>query len=253
MAMRGPNNKPVKAPTAVASAGAKIPGGVVDVGEADAGAEPGAAAPEDAAPAKKPAATKKKKAKPTGSGASDDGSTATHGGGTASGGASEGSNAGGGYGSRSRAGGSSNSSGGASGGGGSSGGGSPSGGQPSPGVATPGKIVNVTGTSAAFTNGPFAYVFRAPTHAPVVGKRWVLSMAVKRAGKPLKGRVKVDILHQGSIVGHVANANLTNGRFAHDFDWPDRSVGVPLTVKTTVVGGGFQQSFLFNVKVKRAG
>ena len=248
MAVRGPNNKPVKPPTAVASAGAEIPGEVVDVGEADAGDAPDAAAPKDAAPAKKPAATKKKKAKPASSDAGDDGSTASHGGGTASGGASEGSNAGGGYGSRSRPGGSGGSS-----GGGTSGGGSSGGGRPSPGSATPGKIVNVTGTSATFTNGPFSYAFRAPTHSPVVGKRWVLSIAVKRAGKPLKGRVKIDILHQGSIVGHVANANLSNGRFAHNFDWPDRSVGVPLTVKTTVVGGGFQQSFLFNVKVKRAG
>jgi hypothetical protein len=117
----------------------------------------------------------------------------------------------------------------------------------------PGRIVNVTGTSAAFTNGPLSYQVAAPTHTPTVGKRWRLTLSAKRSGAALSGTVKVDILHQGSVVGHVTTSRLVGGRFAHDFDWPDRSVGVPLTVKATVVGGGFQQSFLFDVKVARAG
>ena len=65
--------------------------------------------------------------------------------------------------------------------------------------------------------------------------------------------MKIDILHNGSIVGHAASGKLVSGRFAHDFDWPDKSAGYPLTVKTTVIGGGYQQSFLFNVKVKAKG
>ena len=117
----------------------------------------------------------------------------------------------------------------------------------------PGRIVNVTGTSAAFTNGPLSYQVAAPTHTPTVGKRWRLTLSVKRSGAPLGGTVKVDILHQGTVVGHVATGRLKGGRFAHDFDWPDRSVGIPLTVKATVVGGGFHQSFLFDVKVAKAG
>jgi hypothetical protein len=115
------------------------------------------------------------------------------------------------------------------------------------------RIVNVTGTSAAITNGPLAYTFSAPTHTPAVGKRWRLSVGVKRSGAPLTGTVKIDILHQGSIVGHAASGKLQGGRFAHDFDWPERSIGHPLTVKTTIIGGGVQQSFLFSVTVKKAG
>ena len=116
--------------------------------------------------------------------------------------------------------------------------------------AKPGRIVNVTGTSVAFTNGPLSYSLRAPTHTPTVGEGWRLSLTAAKSGTPLAGSVKIDILHNGSVVGHVTTGKLKNGRFAHDFDWPEQSVGHPLTVKTTVVGGGFQQSFLFNVKVK---
>lgn len=121
------------------------------------------------------------------------------------------------------------------------------------GVATPGKIVNVTGTSAAFSNGPLSYAFSAPTHTPTVGGKWRLKIAAERSGAPLKGTVKIDILHNGAVVGHAASGRLSGGRYAHDFDWPERSVGYPLTVKTTVIGGGFQQSFLFAVKIKSAG
>jgi hypothetical protein len=128
-----------------------------------------------------------------------------------------------------------------------------SGGGGSPAPAKPGRIVNVTGTSAAFTSGPLAYTFGAPTHTPAVGKRWRLQVGVKRSGRPVSGTVKIDILHQGQVVGHVTDGPLKGGRFAHDFDWPKESVGHPLTVKTTVYGGGFQQSFLFAVKVGSAG
>jgi hypothetical protein len=114
------------------------------------------------------------------------------------------------------------------------------------------RIVNVTGISATFTNGPMSYAFSAPTHTPVVGRRWRLSITAKRSGAPVAGNVKIDILHQGNVVGHVTSGKLSGGRFAHDLDWPDRSAGYPLTVKTTVGAGGFQQSFLFNVTVRKA-
>jgi hypothetical protein len=77
-------------------------------------------------------------------------------------------------------------------------------------------------------------------------------VSATHAGKPLTGRVRIDILHNGSIVGHVTDGKLASGGFAHDFDWPPESVGHPLTVKTTVIGGGVSQSFLFDVKVKGA-
>ena len=121
------------------------------------------------------------------------------------------------------------------------------------GTAKPGRIVNVTGTSASITNGPLSYSLSAPTHTPKVGKPWRLTVSAQRDGRPLSGKVKVDVLHNGSIVGRAAAGTLTGGKFAHDFDWPPESAGQPLTVKTTVIGGGFQQSFLFDVKVIAAG
>ena len=124
---------------------------------------------------------------------------------------------------------------------------------PSSGGTTSAKIVNVTGTSASITNGPLAYTLTAPTHAPTVGKPWRLTVTATRNGRPLVGRVKIDILHDGSIVGHAADGALRGGRFANDFPWPKESVGHPLTVKTTISGGGVEQSFLFDVKVKAAG
>jgi hypothetical protein len=115
-----------------------------------------------------------------------------------------------------------------------------------------GKIVNVTGTSAAFRNGPLEYHFAAPTHSPVAGRPWRLTIAATSDGAPLRGRARIDVLHDGSIVGHAASGALDGGSFAHDFDWPAESVGHPLTVKTTVIAGGVQQSFLFDVKVASA-
>ena len=117
----------------------------------------------------------------------------------------------------------------------------------------PGRMVNVTGTSAAYTNGPLSYNLKAPTHSPVVGKSWVLSIGAERAGAPLRGTVRMNILHQGKLVGRAARGPLKNGRFAHRFDWPKEAAGHPLVVQTTVIGGGIQQSFLFSVRVKAAG
>jgi len=221
---------PSKAATA---AGSAVPGEVVDVGDSDALAEP-APVETTGKPSARKRAAKKSHGSSSSSSASPEpsaqaGAAPAAGQGAASGGSSGGSS-------------------------------SPprgtkrSGGSAPPsGPAKPGRIVNVTGTSATFTNGPVSYAFSAPTHTPVVGKRWRLSIAGQRSGAPLTGTVKIDILHEGTVVGHAAAGTLKGGRFAHDFDWPERSAGYPLTVKTTVVGGGFQQSFLFNVKIKSAG
>jgi hypothetical protein len=211
----------------VAAPGTGATGQVIDVGEAPA--------LDMAKPGKKPASTPKKAAKPS---SKKPAGSASHVPASSAPKASAGANSGSGSGSSS----------------GST--------RKGTGHATPstpasppksGRIVNVTGTSAAFTNGPLSYAFTAPSHAPMVGKHWRLSLTVKRLGAPATGTVKVDILHQGSVVGHAASGSLRGGRFAHDFAWPDRSVGVPLTVKATFTGGGFTQSFLFDVKVAKAG
>jgi hypothetical protein len=218
------------APKEATAAGGAVPGEVVDVGPAEAPEEPKA---KKAKKAKRSAATPKATPAQTGTSAdtapADEPEAAASAGGGSGGGSSSTPR-------RSPSRSTGNGSGGRNG-----------------GAATPGRIVNVTGTSAAFTNGPLSYAFSAPTHTPTVGQRWRLSIAVKRSGAPLQGNVRIDILHNGSVVGHAASGKLKGGKFAHDFDWPERSVGHPLTVKTTVVGGGFQQSFLFSVKIKSAG
>jgi hypothetical protein len=239
MAVRGSDAAPAATPKAAASPGSGISGEVVDVGDGST-ASPATGGARAAKPVRK-----KKRGTPSADGANDavtepkdaaepvadPGSSTPSGGSTPSQAPAQRRPASRG-GSRPDRGGS-----------------PPTGG----GGVTPGKIVNVTGTSAAFSRGPLSYSLRAPTHTPVVGQRWVLSIAAKRSGAPLTGQVKVDILHNGTIVGHAASGPLRNGRFAHKFDWPERSVGHPLTVKTTIVGGGLTQSFLFNVKVKSAG
>ena len=226
---------PMKRPAAQ-TPGSVVPGEAIDVGQSEAPADDAAARPpadDDAKPKKK----RKKTQSSADPGSSEaDSAAADTGAGTA--GESTPSRGSDSTGAR-RSSGRSGRPGRSGGSGGSSG-----------GTARPGRIVNVTGTSAAFTNGPLSYAFAAPTHTPTVGQSWRLSIGVKRSGAPLAGDVKIDILHNGTVVGHAASGKLKAGRFSHDFDWPDRSVGIPLTVKTTVVGGGFQQSFLFNVKVR---
>ncbi|MEA2444122.1 MAG: hypothetical protein QOJ12_1414 [Thermoleophilales bacterium] len=123
---------------------------------------------------------------------------------------------------------------------------------PSTGAAKPWRVVNVTGTTATFQNGPLSYTFAAPTHSPQVGRKWRLTVSASDSGKQLAGHVTIDVLHQGAVVGHAGGGKLANGSYSHDFDWPPEAVGQPLTVKTTVVGGGIHQSFLFDVRVAAA-
>jgi hypothetical protein len=127
----------------------------------------------------------------------------------------------------------------------------PSGSTP-PGAQT-GRLVNVTSLGGSFTAGGVFYTVKAPTHTPTVGTPWALSIAATRGGKPLDGVIRMDIVHQGSIVAHVVTAKMTGGRYRRSFAWPDQSVGYPLTIKTSVTGGGISQSFLYDVKVRKAG
>ena len=243
-AVRGSDAEPAEASKASAQAGSGVTGQVVDVGE---GQPP--AAPEAPEASVKPGAVKKKRSSPPSAGTGGAATTKpaaeprTRGGSPSSPGSSAsappptGGTTSGGAGRSGRR-------------PEPSGGGRPSGGGPSAPVAQS-KIVNVTGTSAAFTNGPLAYSFSAPTHAPVVGRRWVLRVSARRSGKPLRGQVRIDILNNGKVVGQAGSGALADGRFAQKLDWPERSVGYPLIVKTTIVAGGYQQSFLFSIKVKR--
>lgn len=233
MLVDAPEAPPVAVAKADSAAGDYSAGDVVDVGEDETAADAAPPAGAAAEPANRKAKKPKKQAPAT----SDPPSTVASDPAGPTGGSGSGSSTGSGGRTRSR---------------------TPrtpaSGGPSGPsGPSGPAKIVNVTGTSASIRNGPLAYSLSAPTHSPRVGTPWRLTVTATRNGKPLAGKVKVDVLHNGAVVGHVADGALRGGRFAHDFDWPTESVGHPLTVKATVSGAGLQQSFLFDVKVKAGG
>ena len=115
------------------------------------------------------------------------------------------------------------------------------------------RVVDVTGRSRRFASGASSYAFSAPSHQPVVGRPWRLRVSAERSGRPLAATVTIDVVHDGTIVSHAASGKLVKGRFAHDFPWPLTAAGIPLTVKTTVTGGGSQQTFLYDLEVKAAG
>jgi hypothetical protein len=117
----------------------------------------------------------------------------------------------------------------------------------------PTSVVNVSGRTAAFRDGELSYRFSAPTHAPRVGTPWVVSLSAARGGAPLAGKVSIDVMYGGAVVGHAGGGSLRRGRYSYRFDWPPAAAGHPLVVRAAVTAGGGDQTFLFPVAVGAGG
>ena len=104
---------------------------------------------------------------------------------------------------------------------------------------------------------PFAVELKAPTHTPRVDTRWYYSVrAVDGAGKPLSGRVTVQVVDPfggvhpvefGSSKKLVVNFRF-RGTFRDYVRWPPESRGFRLTFRVTVSSGGRARRVAYWVK-----
>jgi hypothetical protein len=116
-------------------------------------------------------------------------------------------------------------------------------------LPAPTTVVSVSGTTATSRDGELSYRFAAPTHAPRVGTPWVVTVSAARGGAPLAGKVSIDVMYGGAVVGHAGGGSLRRGGYSYRFDWPPAAAGHPLVVRATVSAGGGDQAFLFPVAV----
>ena len=94
---------------------------------------------------------------------------------------------------------------------------------------------------------PFKVSLEAPTHRPKVNARWFYTVkAVDSSGKPLKGRLTVQVVDPfggvhpvefGNTQRNIVNFRFT-GRFRDYVKWPAESRGFRLRFRVTVTSGG---------------
>ena len=101
--------------------------------------------------------------------------------------------------------------------------------------------------AALLALAPFHVTLTAPTHTPKADARWNYTVrAVDRKGKPIRGRITVQVVDPfggvhpaefGTSTKKIVNFPF-NGSF-HDFvEWPSESRGFKLTFRVTVTSGG---------------
>jgi hypothetical protein len=99
----------------------------------------------------------------------------------------------------------------------------------------------------ALAPAPFTVTFTAPTHTPKVNARWTYVVkAVDRGGKPLRGRITVQVIDPFGGVHPVefgsTKRNIIGFRFVGTFrdfvKWPPESRGFRLRLRVTVTRGG---------------
>lgn len=92
-------------------------------------------------------------------------------------------------------------------------------------------------STSSVTTGPVRARLRANDHTPVVNKSWPFTVtAADPAGHPLTGRVTVQFVFAGQVVGRDTPPThpLTHGRWHELLKFPARAVGIPLTFQVVV-------------------
>jgi hypothetical protein len=92
--------------------------------------------------------------------------------------------------------------------------------------------------------GRRGYSFTATGHAPRAGKPWTMTVRGR------SGRVAIDVVFGGQVVGHIAKGTLRHGRYRHTMRWEKRGIGYPFTVRATITGAGAPVKLDYAVKVR---
>lgn len=110
--------------------------------------------------------------------------------------------------------------------------------------------VQVDGRKATARAGGARFAFSAPTHSPRVEAPWKMLATARRGGRGLNGRVEVEAMFHGAVVGHIDSGRLRGGTYRKTIRWPKRAAGYPLTVRATLKAAGHATQFLYPVTVR---
>ena len=90
------------------------------------------------------------------------------------------------------------------------------------------------------------YSLSATSHGPRAGARWTATVRGRA------GRVSLDVVFGGQVVGHISTGALRRGRYRHTMRWEKRAIGYPMIVRATITGSGAPVRLEYPVKVRPA-
>lgn len=108
---------------------------------------------------------------------------------------------------------------------------------------------------AAARAAPPKVTLTAPGHSPQIGKRWFYSVRATAGGKPVAGRITVQIVdplggthpvNYGTTKKPIAGLSF-KGVFRDFVLWPGNTRGLPLRLRVTVVAGGVKRTIDYPV------
>lgn len=120
------------------------------------------------------------------------------------------------------------------------------------------KTLAIAGAALALVGGSAAKIkvsLTAPTHQPTINVHWTYAVHLTRGGKPLTGRITVQIVDPIGGVHPVQFGNtktdITRFRFRGVFRdyiiWPPESRGIPLKLRVIVVRTAFRKVISYAV------
>ena len=120
------------------------------------------------------------------------------------------------------------------------------------------KTLAIAGAALALVGGSaakFKVSLTAPTHQPRINVHWPYAVHLMRAGKPLTGRITVQIVDPIGGVHAVQFGSTTTditrfgfrGVFRDYIIWPPESRGIPLKLRVIVVRTGFRKVISYAV------
>jgi hypothetical protein len=99
----------------------------------------------------------------------------------------------------------------------------------------------------------------APTHTPTINTRWYYTVRATEAGKPVAGKLTVQIVDPigashpvqfGTTTKNITNWAFT-GRFRDFIKWPASSRGIPLRLRVIVKVGAAKRTLTYAVTPHR--
>lgn len=113
-------------------------------------------------------------------------------------------------------------------------------------------------TTRAAAAPSFTIAIKAPTHRPKANANWPVTITVAdAAGKPVAGKLRMQVLFAGSVVGQIDNGKVYafDGTWrekpGNEIQWPPESVGQPLTFQAVVTVNGVTRKANFAIQVRK--
>ena len=119
-------------------------------------------------------------------------------------------------------------------------------------------VASVLAAVGLFAGSPVHATLTAPTHSPRVNVNWRYSVHLTRGGKPIAGRITVQIVDSLGGVHPVqygkTTKNVTRRSFRGVFRdfviWPASSRGIPVTFRVTVTVGSVRKVLRYPVTAR---